>query len=87
MDIKTKIELFAADIYLKLPNELNNDFVAICTDISDFFEKEYSTVVEVMQQRNQLMRYLLEQMETNDYIKMADALYYTVKPIFEGESI
>lgn len=84
MDIIKKIELFVADIYFKLPNELNKDFVDICTGISEFFDNNYQDNKKVMEQKNELLEYLLKVMETNDYIKMADALYYKVKPIFEN---
>lgn len=83
MDILNKIESFAVDIYFKLPNEINMDFVNICTDISDFFDVNYQNDSRINEQKNELLGYLLKVMETNDYIKMADALYYQVKPIFE----
>jgi len=86
MDIIDKIESFAADIYFKLPGELNKQFVEICTEVSDFFDNNYASNVEVMHQKDILFKYLLGIMETKDYIRMADALYYTVKPIFKNES-
>ncbi len=85
MEIVDKIETFAADIYFKLPDELNKDFVDICTELSDFFDKNFQDNPEVLQQKNILLNYLLEVMQTKDYIRMADALYYKVKPIL-GEA-
>jgi predicted Zn-dependent protease with MMP-like domain len=86
MDIIDKIESFAADIYFKLPVELNKQYVEVCTEISNFFDKNFVDNSEVMQQKNKLFEYLLGIMETKDFIRMADALCYTVKPIFEDNS-
>lgn len=83
MEIVDKIESFAADIYFKLPDELNKDFVDICTELSEFFDKNFQDNYEVLQQKNVLLNYLLDAMQTRDYIKMADALLYKVKPILE----
>lgn len=83
MDIIKRIESFVADIYFKLPNEINKDYVDICSSMSDFFDKNYSDNSDLINQKEELLNYLFETMKTNDYIKMADALYYNVKPIFD----
>ncbi len=83
MDIPEKIESFVADIYFKLPNEINRDYVEICTTISEFFDNNFLNNPELQEQKDELLAYLLKVMEQNDYIKMADVLYYNVKPILE----
>ena len=83
MDIINKIESFAADIYFKLPYELNQDFVNICQLIANFFDENFSENQEIIIQKNKLLTFLLQAMETKDYIKMADALLYTLKPVIE----
>lgn len=83
MDIIDKIESFAGDTYFKMPNELNNDYIKICEQIVAFFEENFSVDGEAINQSKVLLEYLLTVMQTGDYIKMADALLYKVKPIFE----
>lgn len=81
MDIINKIEDFLADIYFKMPNELTNDYIKICEEITAFFEKYFMPYEDVMQQARDILEYLLTVMQTGDYIKMADALNYEIKPI------
>lgn len=83
MGILKKIEFFAADIYFKLPNEIKKDYVDICNDISVFFDENFLSNQQILEQKDELLTYLLNVMEQNDYIKMADALYYNVKPILK----
>lgn len=83
MDIINKIESFAADIYFKLPNELNQDFINICQLIAEFYDENFSENIDNMNQKNRLLTFLLQAMETRDYIKMADVLLYTVKPVIK----
>ncbi len=83
MDISEKIESFVADIYFKLPNEIKKDYVGICNDIAVFFDENFVNNQQILEQKDELLMYLLSVMEQNDYIKMADALYYNVKPIID----
>ena len=83
MDIVNRIESFVADIYFKYTNELNSDFVEICNLIAEFFDENFSNNQQILEQKDELLAYLLNVMEKNDYIRMADALYYNVKPIIE----
>lgn len=83
MDIVNRIESFVADIYFKYSNELSSDFVDICNDITIFFDENFSNNQQILEQKDELLAYLLNVMEKNDYIRMADALYYNVKPIIE----
>lgn len=83
MEITNKINAFVSDIYFKMPIEINNDYIDICTLISEFFDSNFKSNVEVLNQKNELLNYLFAVMQSNDYIKMADALLYTVKPILE----
>ena len=87
MTILDKIENFTADIYYKMPNEINNDYIALCKEISQLLDNNFSNNDDIMEQKNELLQYLLSVMETNDYIRMADALYYNVKPIIEDINI
>lgn len=81
METLSKIESFVADIYFKMPKELKNDYIKICEEISGFFEKYFVSYDDVMQQGRDILQYLFEVMQTGDYIKMADALNYEIKPI------
>lgn len=81
MNIINLIDTFAVDIYFKMPAEINNDYINICTSVSNFFDTNFQGKDEVLKQKNQLLNYLLEVMCSHDYIKMADALSYTVRPI------
>lgn len=83
MDIVNRIESFVADIYFKYSNELKSDFVEICNSIVAFFDENFSNNQQILEQKDELLMYLLNVMEQNDYIKMADVLYYNVKPIIE----
>ncbi|PYG89119.1 hypothetical protein LY28_00942 [Ruminiclostridium sufflavum DSM 19573] len=83
MKILKMIEAFSTDIYFKMPHEIKNDYVNICEQLADFFEENYSENEDVISQSKALLEHLFAVMQTNDYIKMADVLYYTVKPIFE----
>lgn len=83
MDIIKRIESFVADIYFKLPNEIKRDYVDICSDIATFFSENFPNNQQILEQKDELLMFLLNVMEQNDYIKMADALYYNVKPIIE----
>lgn len=76
------IEDFSADIYFKMSPELNADYVRICEQIAAFFAENYPANEDVINQSKLLLEHLFSVMQTNDYIKMADELYYTVKPIF-----
>ncbi|MHB8066178.1 MAG: hypothetical protein ACYDG2_26755 [Ruminiclostridium sp.] len=87
MEIIEKINTFASDIYFKMPVELNNDYIDICTLISEFFDTKFKDDKDVLKQKNDLLNYLLGVMQSNDYIKMADALRYKVKPILEDSDI
>ncbi len=77
------IEDFSTDIYFKMPPELNADYVRICEQITAFFAENYPTNEDVINQSKILLEHLFSVMQTNDYIKMVDTLYYTVKPIFD----
>lgn len=83
MDIIKRIESFVADIYFKYPIEIKKDFVDICNDISVFFDENFLNNHQILEQKDELLKYLLNVMEQNDYIKMSDALYYNIKPILE----
>lgn len=83
MEILGKIEDFSANIYFKMPRELNSDYVQICEQVAAFFEENYLNNEDVINQSKMLLEHLFNVMQTNDYIKMADVLYYTVKPIFD----
>lgn len=87
MEIINKIEDFIADIYFKMPGELNNQYVDICEQISSLFEKYFMQYDDVMNQGKDIIKFLLDVMQTGDYIKMADALYYEVKPIISDALI
>lgn len=77
------IEDFSTDIYFKMPQELNSDYVRISEKIAVFFEENYLENEDVINQSKILLEHLFNVMQTNDYVKMADVLYYTVKPIFD----
>lgn len=81
MDIINRIDNFAVDIYFKLTEELNNDYIEICEMTAAFFDNNFSTVNEIVEEKANLIEYLFNIFKSNDYIKMADALCYTVKPI------
>lgn len=83
MGIIERIESFVADIYFKLPNEINRDFADICNDLAVFFDENFANNQQILEQKDELLMYLLSVMEKRDYIKMADALYYNVRPILE----
>ena len=83
MEILREIEDFSANIYFEMPQELNSDYVQICEHITTFFEENYLNNEDVINQSKVLLEHLFNVMQTNDYIKMAYALYYTVKPIFD----
>ena len=83
METINKIENFLADIYFKMPYELNNEYIDICEQISGFFEKTFLNYDEIMQQGRDIIQFLFDVMKTGDYIKMADALNYDIKPIIE----
>lgn len=87
MEIITKIEDFLAAIYFKMPKELNNDYINICEEISSFFEVHFFKYTDVMEQGKNIIQYLFDIMKTGDYIKMADALYYEIKPIISDAVI
>jgi len=87
VEIIKKINTFASDIYFKMPVELNNDYIDICTLISEFFDVSFGGNGDVLKQKNELLNYLLGVMQSNDYIKMADTLSYTVKPILEDADV
>ncbi len=81
MNIIDSIDSFAVDIYYKFPSELEKDYIKICEHIGAFFNENFSTNVDIIKQCNELLEYLFRILQSNDYIKMADALLYTVKPI------
>ena len=83
MDTINRIEEFLGDIYFKMPNELNNEYIDICEQISSFFEKTFLNYGDIMQQGRDIIQFLFDVMKTGDYIKMADALNYDIKPIIE----
>ncbi len=81
MNIIASIDSFVVDIYYKFPSELKNDYIKICEQIGTFFNENFSMNIDIIRQCNELLEYLFRILQSNDYIKMADALLYTVKPI------
>ncbi len=68
-----------------MPKELNDEYLSICEQIAAFFEVNFSTNEDIIKQSNILLEHLLKIFQTGDFIKMADTLYYTVKPILIDE--
>lgn len=87
MELINKIELFISDIYFKMPSELKNEYITICEEISAFFERYFMKYDDVMRQGRDILQYLLGVLQTGDYIKMADALNYEIKPILNDALI
>ena len=87
MEILNNIQDFRTDIYFKMPIELNDDYVNICEKISTYFSNKFCGNKELKNDIMTLMEYLLEVMQSGDYIKMADALVRTVKPIIEDAEV
>lgn len=77
MDIVSRIEMFASDIYFKLPDEIRKDYISICEELDKLFDS-YSGITN---QKNEIFLNLLKVMETNDFIRMADVLLYNIKPL------
>jgi hypothetical protein len=83
MDINLRIEYFATDIYFKLPNEIKNDYISICEELDKIFDNCFSNNRQMLNQKNDIFLSLLRAMETKDFIRMADMLLYTIKPLLD----
>lgn len=83
MKLNDKIDKFAVDIYYEMPPKLLNDFQSICVEFSEFVDRNFSNAVGVINQKNQLLSYLLNAMEKKDYLLMSDMLVYDIKPVLE----
>lgn len=88
MNLTETIDKFAVDIYFLMPGEIMNEFNQIIEGFIKLMEQNFTGNAEAMEMKNTLLTYLLNVVEKKDYIAMADALKYELKPfVVEVESI
>lgn len=81
MELIERIDAFAVDIYFDMAQEIQVKYVDIIVEFSEYIERNFRDQLELLQMKNQLIARLEELMRKRDFIMMAEALKYEVKPI------